>query len=46
MKSKKKEEGKKHESAESKMKMMEKAMHGKNAGKGYKGYGSSKGCCK
>jgi len=41
-----KKEGKKHESAETKMKKMEKAMHGKNAGKGFKGYGMSKGNCK
>ena len=40
----KKENGKKHESAESKMKKMEQAMHGKNVGKGFKGYGNSKGC--
>jgi len=31
--------------AEKRMRKMEKAMHGKNAGKGYKGYGNSKGCC-
>jgi len=34
-----------YKKAEAKMKMMEKAMHGKNAGKGFKSYGNSKGCC-
>jgi hypothetical protein len=36
-------ESKKTESAEGRMHKMEKAMHGKNTGKGYKGYGGSKG---
>ena len=31
------------ESAEGRMQVMEKAMHGKNVGKGFKGYGSTKG---
>lgn len=34
----------KHESAEGRMHKMEKAMHGKNTGKGFKGYGNSKSC--
>lgn len=47
--SKKKEKGEDansaYKKAESRMHMMEKAMHGKNMGKGYKGYGKSKDCC-
>jgi hypothetical protein len=33
----------KMESAEGRMHKFEKAMHGKNSGKGFKGYGSTKG---
>jgi len=36
-------ESKKKDSGEDRMHTMEKAMHGKNVGKGYKGYGSTKG---
>jgi hypothetical protein len=32
-----------YKKAEARMKMMEKAMHGKNIGKNFKGYGNSKG---
>ena len=36
-------ESKKKETGEGRMQVMEKAMHGKNVGKGFKGYGGSKG---